>query len=140
MIRCGTQSITMSQETVLDELFTALSQTRQSNCVLVAAVTFLAFDICTSFDQEVKYIWKERWSLPKVLYLFCRYYGLLDLLFVLVVATHEEVSVKLPHLLWRLRLRTRHARHDGRHTVHPADPRSLQPELENACMPPIRKI
>ncbi|KAJ7633369.1 hypothetical protein DFH06DRAFT_1222669 [Mycena polygramma] len=104
MIRCGTRSLTMSQEAVLDELFTALSQTRQSNCVLVAAVTFLAFDICISFDQEAMlpvtnlHLSRERWSLPKVLYLFCRYYGLVDLLYL---ATHEGVSVKYfnPHTL-----------------------------------------
>ncbi|KAJ7670778.1 hypothetical protein DFH06DRAFT_1293742 [Mycena polygramma] len=85
----------MSQEAALDELFTTLSQTRQTNYVLISAVTFLAYDICITFDQEVKYIWqsqfswslkrtsRERWSLPKALYLFGRYYGLLDLLILL---------------------------------------------------------
>ncbi|KAJ7623056.1 hypothetical protein DFH06DRAFT_1305356 [Mycena polygramma] len=90
----------MSQEAALDEIFTALSQTHQINCVLVSAVTFLAFDICITFDQEVKYIWQERWSLPKVLYLFCRYYGLLDLMFVVLVATHEGPSVESCHVYY----------------------------------------
>ncbi|KAJ7619851.1 hypothetical protein DFH06DRAFT_1341932 [Mycena polygramma] len=70
----------MSQDGALDELFMVLSQTRQINCVLISAVTFLAFDICITFDDEVQYVWKERWSLPKGLYLFGRYFGLLNLL------------------------------------------------------------
>ncbi|KAJ6505792.1 hypothetical protein C8R47DRAFT_1315968 [Mycena vitilis] len=78
----------MSQEVGLDEIFTALSQT---------------YHICITLDQEVKYIWKERWSLPKVLYLFCRYYGLLDLMFVALVATHEGPSVEVLPLIYSLK-------------------------------------
>ncbi|KAJ6506180.1 hypothetical protein C8R47DRAFT_1101497 [Mycena vitilis] len=84
----------MSQDGALDELFTVLSQTRQINCVLISAVTFLAFDICITFDDEVQYVWKERWSLPKGLYLFGRYFGLINLLISLSVATYEGPSVE----------------------------------------------
>ncbi|KAJ6467699.1 hypothetical protein C8R47DRAFT_812894 [Mycena vitilis] len=38
---------------------------------------------------------RERWSLPKVLYLFCRYYGFLNLMLDVFVCTREGVSVEV---------------------------------------------
>ncbi|KAJ7429465.1 hypothetical protein B0H11DRAFT_1944803 [Mycena galericulata] len=71
---------TMSETSDLNAIYAALSQTRQSNYSWAAAVAFLAYDICLTFAHEVKYIWRERWSLVKVLYLFGRYYGLFNLI------------------------------------------------------------
>ncbi|KAJ3781432.1 hypothetical protein GGU10DRAFT_336364 [Lentinula aff. detonsa] len=44
-----------------------------------AALTVLLYDCLLTFDIEVKYIWKSQWTIPKLLYLFAKYYGLAHL-------------------------------------------------------------
>ncbi|KAF6744140.1 hypothetical protein DFP72DRAFT_1095613 [Ephemerocybe angulata] len=41
-----------------------------------AALVFIVYDICANLDDELKYIWSSKWTFPKALYLFNRYYGL----------------------------------------------------------------
>lgn len=43
----------------------------------IASLTFLAWDILITFDDEVKFIWPKPWNLSKYLYLFTRYCALL---------------------------------------------------------------
>ncbi|TDL18504.1 hypothetical protein BD410DRAFT_793209 [Rickenella mellea] len=57
----------------------------------VAACVCLIYEIFITFDQEVEYIWKSRWTLPKVLYLWTRYFAL----FVQVIAIAESTSMKV---------------------------------------------
>ncbi|TDL18509.1 hypothetical protein BD410DRAFT_497259 [Rickenella mellea] len=57
----------------------------------VAACACLFYDIFITIDQEVEYIWKSRWTLPKVLYLFARYFAV----FVQILATAESTSLKV---------------------------------------------
>ncbi|KAF8987498.1 hypothetical protein BDQ17DRAFT_1435602 [Cyathus striatus] len=45
------------------------------NYVSAVAATSMAYDIAISIFDEVKYVWwGMRWSLPKILYIFARYY------------------------------------------------------------------
>jgi len=54
----------------------------------VAATACLAYDILITWDQEVEYIWKSPWTVPKFLYLFSRYFTLI----VQLVNTSESTS------------------------------------------------
>ncbi|RPD61553.1 hypothetical protein L227DRAFT_652317 [Lentinus tigrinus ALCF2SS1-6] len=47
------------------------------NLLAAAATTWIAYDICLTFADEVELIWKAKWSIPKVLYFGVRYYSLL---------------------------------------------------------------
>ena len=39
----------------------------------VIGLVLLLYDHLLTFSAEVEYVWKSRWSLPKVLFLFTRY-------------------------------------------------------------------
>ncbi|KAI9058733.1 hypothetical protein FKP32DRAFT_1218284 [Trametes sanguinea] len=74
----STQSnVQLSQE--LQLLFAALSQSEGASRSVAAALALLTWDILTTMDQEVKLIWPSNWTLPKILYLFVRYYSLVAL-------------------------------------------------------------
>ncbi|KAJ3001652.1 hypothetical protein NUW54_g6292 [Trametes sanguinea] len=74
----STQSnVQLSQE--LQLLFAALSQSEDASRSAAAALALLTWDILTTMDQEVKLIWPSNWTLPKILYLFVRYYSLVAL-------------------------------------------------------------
>ncbi|KAF9483657.1 hypothetical protein BDN70DRAFT_990192 [Pholiota conissans] len=63
------------------------AQTR--NYVATSCITVLAYDIVLYFDEEVIYIWRSLWSIPKLLYVFCRYYPLIHLCVTLTFGTHQ---------------------------------------------------
>ncbi|KAJ7287285.1 hypothetical protein C8J57DRAFT_1283426 [Mycena rebaudengoi] len=44
--------------------------------MLVGALAFLLYDICITFDDEVKFVWPKPWTLMKLLYFFIRYFPL----------------------------------------------------------------
>ncbi|KAJ3993907.1 hypothetical protein F5050DRAFT_1904448, partial [Lentinula boryana] len=74
-----------SPNLLLLPLFQAISSNQAAICSNVAALTILLYDCLLTFDNEVKYIWKSQWTIPKVLYLFAKYYGLAHLCCVLIV-------------------------------------------------------
>ncbi|KAH9884511.1 hypothetical protein C8Q73DRAFT_354684 [Cubamyces lactineus] len=63
----------------LQALFDAAYLTRINTYSQTAAIAVLAYDILLNFCREVTYIWSSRWTLPKLLYLVIRYYGILEL-------------------------------------------------------------
>ncbi|KAI1792413.1 hypothetical protein LXA43DRAFT_1132981 [Ganoderma leucocontextum] len=59
------------------ELFIQLlGDTTVVNRAAAAASTWVAYDICLTFGEEVELVWKAKWSLPKIMYFCVRYYGL----------------------------------------------------------------
>ncbi|KAJ3720737.1 hypothetical protein DFJ43DRAFT_1042485 [Lentinula guzmanii] len=76
-------------------LFQAISSNQAAISSNIAALTVLLYDCLLTFDIEqwlidiskfefmnliqVKYIWKSQWTIPKLLYLFAKYYGLAHL-------------------------------------------------------------
>ncbi|EIW86188.1 hypothetical protein CONPUDRAFT_68778 [Coniophora puteana RWD-64-598 SS2] len=56
-----------------DRLALALEQQFISRLTTAAGATLLVYDVMTSLDQEVKYIWQSQWSSVKILYLWMRY-------------------------------------------------------------------
>ncbi|KAJ3990912.1 hypothetical protein F5050DRAFT_1879218 [Lentinula boryana] len=70
-------------------LFQAISSNQAAISSNIAALTVLLYDCLLTFDIEVKYIWKSQWTIPKLLYLFAKYYGLAHLCCVLINVCHE---------------------------------------------------
>ncbi|KAJ3924704.1 MAG: hypothetical protein NXY57DRAFT_969251 [Lentinula lateritia] len=62
-------------EAAFQALQIVISQQQHVKYITVAGLTFLVYDIFINFYREVKYIWKSKWSFPKALYVFIRYYG-----------------------------------------------------------------
>ncbi|KAF5328107.1 hypothetical protein D9619_013636 [Psilocybe cf. subviscida] len=61
-------------------LISTIELFKKQNYSLVASMTFLVYDILSTFPDEVQYIWsREKWSLTKVLYILIRYYGIVYL-------------------------------------------------------------
>ncbi|KIJ51881.1 hypothetical protein M422DRAFT_244259 [Sphaerobolus stellatus SS14] len=58
-----------------------------------AALALLLFDISLTINEEITYIWKARWSTAKVLYLICRYIGLVNVFFLAIVNSSSDPSV-----------------------------------------------
>ncbi|EJU02736.1 hypothetical protein DACRYDRAFT_115731 [Dacryopinax primogenitus] len=46
-----------------------------------ASTTLFIFDILISITDEVEYVWKAKWTVPKVLYFISRYFGLAAAIF-----------------------------------------------------------
>ncbi|PPQ72278.1 hypothetical protein CVT26_006499 [Gymnopilus dilepis] len=62
------------------ELLTAIWDTRIVSYMWISGLSFLVCDTISTFPREVAYIWSSRWSFPKALYLFIRYWTLLELI------------------------------------------------------------
>ncbi|KZT41236.1 hypothetical protein SISSUDRAFT_1059593 [Sistotremastrum suecicum HHB10207 ss-3] len=82
-------------QALLDQLFNAIYNNNQANTNAMAVGALLWWDWFICLDQEVEKIWKSEWSLPKILYLIIRYYGLFDLLVEAMVAATHKVPVEM---------------------------------------------
>ncbi|GBE78997.1 hypothetical protein SCP_0201940 [Sparassis crispa] len=76
----------------LQALVHTLTLLQRSDLSSVAALTWLVYDISITLEQEVDFIWRARWSLPKFLYIAARYYGLFNLAFYIHVSLSLTVS------------------------------------------------
>ncbi|KAF9054203.1 hypothetical protein BJ165DRAFT_692474 [Panaeolus papilionaceus] len=56
--------------------YTPVEQSRQASYLMVSALVIYVYDLFYTLPEEVQYIWRARWSLPKVLYLGVRYWGI----------------------------------------------------------------
>ncbi|KAJ6562806.1 hypothetical protein DFH09DRAFT_1159664 [Mycena vulgaris] len=56
--------------------------------VKASFLTMLAYDTILNIDQEYRHIWKSRWSVVKVLYLWTRYSTFIDT----IVAVQERLD------------------------------------------------
>ncbi|ESK95647.1 hypothetical protein Moror_12572 [Moniliophthora roreri MCA 2997] len=79
----------------LQALFTVLDQNRKVDYMSLSAIAFLAYDIIIMFDAEVEFVWSAVWSLPKILYIFARYYGIAFLILEFAVKQQLGLSLKL---------------------------------------------
>jgi len=83
----------MSQAAELQSTFDTLQSIYYVKLAGVSASVWLLWDILITLDQEVTYIWRSHWTLPKVLYLATRYYGLFNTIFNTVVPILPNLSV-----------------------------------------------
>ncbi|TFK32096.1 hypothetical protein BDQ12DRAFT_528131 [Crucibulum laeve] len=81
------KSAIMSAVSLLAPLYTALREGQQANCSHVAVLSILVYDTLLNFSREVEHIWSAKWSLPKILYIWARYYGPVHVAVTLAVTT-----------------------------------------------------
>ncbi|KZT39317.1 hypothetical protein SISSUDRAFT_1061253 [Sistotremastrum suecicum HHB10207 ss-3] len=83
--------LTVQQE--WQELLTTLDQFRAVNYSIASALAWLVYDTVCHLPSEIEYIWRAKWSFPKVLYIFARYWGIFQLGFELGVNNSVTVGV-----------------------------------------------
>ncbi|TDL18500.1 hypothetical protein BD410DRAFT_900816 [Rickenella mellea] len=81
----------MATATSIEALFKLVRDSQTVDRSGVAAIACLVYDIFITIDQEVDYVWKSRWTIPKYLYLWARYFAL----FIQIVATAEQTSTQV---------------------------------------------
>ncbi|KJA22190.1 hypothetical protein HYPSUDRAFT_41363 [Hypholoma sublateritium FD-334 SS-4] len=64
---------------------------RNGNYSSVVTLTILVYNAILVFPQEVEHIWRSKWSLPKVLYIFLRYCGIIHTAILLRFSTSINV-------------------------------------------------
>ncbi|KAJ7289537.1 hypothetical protein C8J57DRAFT_1493969 [Mycena rebaudengoi] len=62
---------------------------------LSTTLTWAAYELLLNFPSETSTVWKAKWSIPKVLYLALRYYGLANLGFYVAVSTSFHAPFKI---------------------------------------------
>ncbi|EJU02734.1 hypothetical protein DACRYDRAFT_21718, partial [Dacryopinax primogenitus] len=55
-----------------------------------AATALFVYDILISFADEVEYVWKSKWSSPKVLYFIVRYFGVAAAIFTSAISLRPQ--------------------------------------------------
>ncbi|KIJ47922.1 hypothetical protein M422DRAFT_248504 [Sphaerobolus stellatus SS14] len=81
LLRFGLQNMgPMILSTTTDSLTAAfiLENVQHVRMLTLASLCFLLYDWVLTFDAEVTYVWKSRWSFGKFLFLFNRYGGIIE--------------------------------------------------------------
>ncbi|KAJ7348306.1 hypothetical protein DFH08DRAFT_936358 [Mycena albidolilacea] len=52
----------------------------------IAAVTWVMYDVCLTWDRELSSVWRSSWSISKILFIFSRYHTIFALGFFLMEA------------------------------------------------------
>jgi len=73
----------MSESAAIDSLVLLFSQAVNVKFTFVAAITLQLYDIAINLADETTLIWRQRWSVGKVLYLLTRYTALFDAVILL---------------------------------------------------------
>jgi len=76
----------------LELLAHALSQAVNVKYTLVSAVILLLYDTVIGFSDEIIFIWRQRWSFGKVLYIITRYGCVVDAVTILLYSFSPELS------------------------------------------------
>ncbi|KLO16818.1 hypothetical protein SCHPADRAFT_193377 [Schizopora paradoxa] len=63
------------------------------NYVNVAAVTFLAYDALLSLDDEIKYVWRSKWTFVKIVYIASKYLAFVDGTMILLVFLNPSLGL-----------------------------------------------
>ncbi|KAF9556699.1 hypothetical protein CPC08DRAFT_820322 [Agrocybe pediades] len=68
----------------------------------LAMAVVMCYDYALTIDREIDLIWRSKWSLPKVLFLLTRYYGLSIAVFGLYILFGDQSTdeVSLAYLRW----------------------------------------
>jgi len=61
-------------------LFATMKQSQVLAYIWVAGTTVMVYDVLENIDRELTLIWRSKWSVPKVLYLWLRYWVLASML------------------------------------------------------------
>ncbi|KAK2467725.1 hypothetical protein APHAL10511_000020 [Amanita phalloides] len=80
-----------SEQDILD----TLRSVREANYGIVSLCTLIVYDILLTLCHEKTYIWRERWSLPKIAYLCTRYYAVVYFVTATAFLLSQDNSLKV---------------------------------------------
>ncbi|KAJ2914626.1 hypothetical protein MD484_g5789, partial [Candolleomyces efflorescens] len=69
---------------------------------LVAALTFLLYDIMITYDDEVRLIWSNPWSLTKCIYFFIRYFPVVLQITIMFLGTPPFTFTHYECYIWNV--------------------------------------
>ncbi|KAJ6473252.1 hypothetical protein C8R45DRAFT_1163903 [Mycena sanguinolenta] len=72
----------------LEQLYQTIGDFYTANLNGVAALSWLAYDIIITLDQEVNQMWRAKFSAPSFIYFTSRYYGLVYMIWAASVSTN----------------------------------------------------
>ncbi|KAF6751814.1 hypothetical protein DFP72DRAFT_906255 [Ephemerocybe angulata] len=75
-------------------LISAIAVSQNQGYSKAAALTFLACDILYTLRDEVKFIWRSKLSLTKILYCISRYFGIILVIIMLTVGEPSKPTAK----------------------------------------------
>ncbi|KAH6913665.1 hypothetical protein BKA70DRAFT_1421930 [Coprinopsis sp. MPI-PUGE-AT-0042] len=59
---------------------------RMTFSVQFAGLAFLYYDYILTLSDEIKYVWRSRWRLSTLFYIFCRYALVANIIYYLSIA------------------------------------------------------
>lgn len=86
------------------QLIQTASHNFSANLAGAAALAWLIFDIVLTLEQEICHVWRQKWTLQKVLYLLVRYYTAFTLasLFAANAITDPSLAFCKQFLQWNV--------------------------------------
>ncbi|EJD40942.1 hypothetical protein AURDEDRAFT_169920 [Auricularia subglabra TFB-10046 SS5] len=85
--------------TALAHAIDAFRQAQISNYAGVSSLAVLVYDMTLTHSLEAKHIWRSRWSVPKIMYLFARYYALFHLSLIVRIGTSRQINLTVSRSL-----------------------------------------
>ncbi|TFK34968.1 hypothetical protein BDQ12DRAFT_612556 [Crucibulum laeve] len=62
-------------------------------CIQYASLAVLYYDYLLTFPMEVKYMWQSRWRISTLLYVFCRYGLVANVIYLLTITDKLHIRV-----------------------------------------------
>ncbi|KDR66452.1 hypothetical protein GALMADRAFT_1152028 [Galerina marginata CBS 339.88] len=78
-------------------LFSTLKDSQVISYLWASSLTVLCYDTVQNLPQEITYIWRSKWSTPKFLYLFLRYWSIFVIIINLVAGLVVQRSIQVRH-------------------------------------------
>lgn len=84
---------------VLKSVVDNLSAVRSVNNISVALLTVMVYDTILTMPREIEFIWKTGdVSLPKILYIICRYHGFISIAVITRMSVGSNLSIESCHI------------------------------------------
>ncbi|KAH6899346.1 hypothetical protein BKA70DRAFT_738158 [Coprinopsis sp. MPI-PUGE-AT-0042] len=75
----------------LNNVHVDLRPTRTTFSVQFAGLAFLYYDYILTLSDEIKYVWRSRWRLSTLFYIFCRYALVANVIYYLSIAKEPQI-------------------------------------------------
>ncbi|KAG8692101.1 hypothetical protein FRC09_011455 [Ceratobasidium sp. 395] len=89
------RAVPLASQNPVEALKSSLEALALAKCMMVAAFTFLMYDIALTYRREVQLIWGSRWTFVRVLFTITRYFVPCVLMFNIYYAFHPRLTAKV---------------------------------------------
>ncbi|KAG8702833.1 hypothetical protein FRC09_004509 [Ceratobasidium sp. 395] len=99
------RAVPLASQNPIEALKSSLEALALAKCMMVAAFTFLMYDIALTYRREVQLIWGSRWTFVRVLFTITRYFVPCVLMVNIYYAFHPKLTAKDPSYRCKIELR-----------------------------------